>query len=222
MIWMILTGCGSGLPEAPDFRLCLEADGLDTDTGSAAYADETIAIAGVVVEVGEGSSPAACMSEPDTWVEIEAEDGETWWLEVDIEDWSLPVMPGTSLSITRESIYMYTGGIAASEFISWILDDGAPLLYAGRAVQPGDLTLPDGVLVSESSSHSYMRDNCGTSYRYDLQAQVDNDTADLPYAETVDLGGWRLMHGGAWRTEQSWRGCADWGSAGLEVASGRL
>jgi hypothetical protein len=225
LLAFVLDGCSSsspprcsGLVTTPEIGVCVTPQsGWAKVPGRS---EESAAIAGTVLEVGEGGLPDECqqpltaywwnIASPESawWFRVSDAQGEVWTVGGRVPESSPPVTVGQAVTV---ELSWYTCCFASPVTSVAVRDENAALLlWIGQGGGGCQVGMPaDLGSYAPSRKVCAQDDGCGEWAAYDLVVSSPGASATLPYGGEVVIGGMRFVHGG-YSEGSGETGCPDW------------
>lgn len=205
----VKNGC-SLKPEPPALGACLGGEGLAWN----GYEGAHLSLAGTVSSVGQGGGVDDCQgfgSDPGSdavELGLALDDGGSAVLALALGGEASPVAEGEALTLRLDCVLAEFGPAECAVTLSTA--EGTRLVLAVSGSEEG-LVTPEGVEVRRGEPICAEADECGDWSAYDLLVRADGEEVTVPYAGSAEVGGWRVVHGGAEHAlEGGGGGCPDW------------
>ena len=205
----VKNGC-SQKPEPPALGACLGGEDLAWN----GYEGAHMSLSGTVSSVGQGRGADGCegfgAAPGSDGVELglALDDGSSAVLALALGGEASPVAQGEAVTVQLDCLLAEFGPAECALSVSTA--EGQRMVLAVSGSEEG-LTTPEGVELRRGEPICAEADECGDWSAYDLVVSADGEQVTLPYAGTVEVGGWRVVHGGAEHAlEAEGGGCPDW------------
>lgn len=205
----VKNGCAAK-PEPPALGACLGGGAMDWD----GYSPVHVTLPGTVTTVGQGAGPDGCVSfgyDPDasaTELGLALDEGGTAVLALGLGGEAPPVAEGEAVTVRFDCEVAEFGPAECAVTLS--AADGQRLVLGVSGSEEG-LVTPEGVELRRGEPVCAEADECGDWSAYDLVVSAGGAEVTVPYAGSAEVGGWKVLHGGAEHAlESDGGGCPDW------------